>query len=68
MYEGFPGEVNTFFLRELMLPKEEEFSSPPVHGAVGFQGYSSLLGTAFHSGIAGSFCFSAVPLGEVGSS
>ena len=50
-----------------MFPNKEEFSSAPVHGAVGSEGYSSLLGTALHSGIADSFCFSAVPLHEVGS-
>ena len=67
MYEGFPGEVKTFFVRGVMFPNEEEFSSAPVHGALGSEGYSSLLGTAFHSAIAGSFCFSAVPLHEVGT-
>ena len=67
MYEGFLGEVKTFFVRGLMFPNEEEFSSAPVHGDVGSEGYSSLLGTAFHSGIAGTFCSLAVPLQEVGS-
>ena len=50
-----------------MFPNEEEFSSAPVHRAVGSKGYSSLLGTALHLGIAGSFCFSAVLLHEEGS-
>ena len=52
MYKGLPGEVKTFFERGCMFPNEEEFSSAPVHGAVGPEGYSSLLGTALHSGIA----------------
>ena len=67
MYEGLPGEVKTFFVRGLMFPNEEVFSSALVHGAVGPVGCSSPLGAALHSGIAGSFCFSAVPLREVGS-
>ena len=67
MYKGFLGEVKTFFVRGLLLPNEEEFSSAPVHGAVGCAGYFSLLGTAFHSRIANFFCFSADPLHEVGS-
>ena len=67
MYEGFRGEVKTFSVRRLMFPSGKEFSSAPVHGAVGSERYSSPLGAALHSGIAGSFCFSAVPLHEVGS-
>ena len=67
MYEGFPGEVKTFFVRGWMFPNKEVFSSALVHGAVGSVGCSSPLGAALHSGIAGSFCFSAVPLHEVGS-
>ena len=43
-------------------------SSAPVHGAVGSKGYSSPLCAALHSGIAGSFCLSAIPLHAVGSS
>ena len=66
MYEGFPGEVKTFFVRGLMFPNEEKFSSAPVHRAVGSEGYSSRLGATIHSGIAGSFCFSAVPLHKLG--
>ena len=50
-----------------MFANEEELSSAPVHRAVGSEEYSSLSGTALHSGTAGSFCFSAVPLHEVGS-
>ena len=50
-----------------MFRNEEEFCSAPVHGAVGSEGYSLLLGTTLHTGIAGSFCFSAVPFHEVGS-
>ena len=46
MYEIFPAEVKTFSVRGLMFPNEKEFSSAPVHGAVGSEGYSSLLGTA----------------------
>ena len=46
MYKEFPGEVKAFFVRGLMFPNEEEFSSAPVHGAVSPEGYSSLLGTA----------------------
>ena len=34
MYEGFPGEVKTFFVRGLMFPNEEVFSSSLAHGAV----------------------------------
>ena len=41
VYEGFPREVKTFFVRGLMFPNEEEFSSVPVHRAVGSEGYSS---------------------------
>ena len=67
MSEGFPGEVKIFFVRGMMFPNEEEFSPAPLHGAVGSEGSSSLLGTAFHPEIAGSFWFSAVPLHEVGS-
>ena len=66
MYEDFPGEVKTFFVRGLMFPNEEEFSSAPVHPAVCSWGYFSLLGTDFHLGIAGSFCFSAILLHKVG--
>ena len=50
-----------------MFPNEEEFSSAPVHGAVGSEGYSPVLGTALHLGIAGFFHFVAVPLNKVGS-
>ena len=67
MYEGFPREVKTFLVRGLMFPNVEVFSSALVHGAVGYVGCSSPLGAALHSGIAGSFCFSAVTLHEVGS-
>ena len=35
MYEGFPGEVKTFFVRGLMFPNEEVFSSSLAQGAVG---------------------------------
>ena len=38
MYEGFPGEEKTFFVRRFMLPNEEVFSSTLVHGAVGPRG------------------------------
>ena len=38
MYEGFPGEVKTFFVRRLLFPNEEVFSSALVHGAVGSGG------------------------------
>ena len=68
LYDGMaykkvsPGEVKIFFVTGLMFPNEEEFSSAPVHGAVGSEGYSSPLGAALHLGIAGFFCFSAVPL------
>ena len=58
MYEGFPGEVKTFFVRGLMFPNEEVFSSSLAHGAVGSVGCSSPLGVALHSGTARSFCFS----------
>ena len=51
-----------------MFPNKEVFSSALAYGAVGSVGCSSPLGAALHSGIAGSFCFSAVPLHEVGSS
>ena len=67
MYEGFPGEVKTFFMRGLMFPNEELFSSAMVHGAVGSLSCSSPLGAALDSGIAGSLCFSELPLHEVGS-
>ena len=67
MYEGFPGEVKTFLGRGLMFSNEEEFSSAPFHGAVSFERFSLPLGAAPHSGIAGSFCFSAVPLHKVSS-
>ena len=67
MSEGFPREVKTFFVRGLMSPNENKFSTAPGHGAVGSEGYSSLLGTALHAGIAGPFCFSAVPVHQVGS-
>ena len=67
VYEGFPGELKTFFVRGLMFPNEEVFSSSLAQGAVGSVGCSSPLGVALHSGIAGSFCFSAIPLHEVGS-
>ena len=67
MYEGFPGEVKTFFVRGWLFPNDEVFSSALVRGALGSVGCSSPLGAALHSGIAGSFCFSAVPLHEVGS-
>ena len=67
MYEGFPGEVKTFFVRGLMFPNEEVFSSSLAHGAVGSVGCSSPLGVALHSGTARSFCFSAIPLHDVGS-
>ena len=68
MYKGFPGEVKTFFVRGLMFPNEEVFSSSLAHGAVGTVGCSSPLGVALHSGIARSFCFSAIPLHDVGVS
>ena len=67
MYGGFPGEVKTFFVRGLMFPNEEVFSSSLAHGAVGSVGCSPPLGVAIHSRIAGSFCFWAIPLHEVGS-
>ena len=57
MHEGFPGEVKTFFVRGLMFPNEEVFSSSLAHGAVGSVGCSSPLGVALHWGIAGSFWF-----------
>ena len=41
MYEGFAGEVKTFFVRGLMFPNEEVFSSSLAHGAVGSVGCSS---------------------------
>ena len=41
VYEGFPGEGIIFFVRGLMLPNEDEFSSAPVHGALGSEKYSS---------------------------
>ena len=50
-----------------MFANEEELASAPVHGAVDSEGYSTLLGIALHSRIAGSFQFSAVPLHKVGS-
>ena len=49
MYEGFPGEVKKLFIRGLMFPNEEEFSSALVHGALGSQGYSLPSGDALHS-------------------
>ena len=67
VYEGYPGQVKTFFVRGSMFPNEEALSSAPVHGAIGSEVYSSLLGTALHSGIAGSLCFSAVALHQVSS-
>ena len=67
MYQGFPGEVKTSFLRGWMFPSEEVFSSALVHGALGSVGCSSPLGAALHSGIAVYFCFSAAPLHKVGS-
>ena len=62
MYEGFPGEVKTRFVRGLLFPNKEVFSSALVHGAVGSVGCSLPLGAALHSPIAGSFCFSAAHL------
>ena len=50
-----------------MFPNEEVFSSSLAHGAVGSVGCSSPLGVALHSGTARSFCFSAIPLHDVGS-
>ena len=50
-----------------MFPNEEVFSSALAHGAVGSVGCYSPSGAALHSGIGGSFCFSAVPRHEVGS-
>ena len=67
MVEGFPGEVKTFLVRGMMFSNEVEFSSAPFHGAVSFERFSLPLGAALHSGIAGSFCLSAVPLHKVGS-
>ena len=67
MYKRFPGEVKTFFVRRLMFLNVEVFSSALVHGAVGSVGCSWPLGTALCSRIAGSLCFPAVPLHEVGS-
>ena len=64
--EIFPGEVKTFFVRGLMFSNDKVFSPALAHGAVGPVGCCSPLGAALHSGIAGSFCFSAVPLHEVG--
>ena len=54
MYEGFPGEVKTTFVRGWMFPNKEGFSSALAHGAVGSVRCSSPLGAALHSGIAGS--------------
>ena len=70
MHERLPGEVKTVFVVGLMFPIEEQSSSTPVLGAVGSEGYLSLLGTALQSGRAVSFCFPAAPLheGVVGSS
>ena len=65
MYEGFPGEVKTCFVGGLMFPNEKVFCSSLADRAVGSVGCSLPLGVALHSGIAGSFCFSAVPLHEV---
>ena len=62
MYEGFPGEVKTFFVRGLMFPSKEVLSSALVHGARGSVGCSSPVGATLHSGIAGSFWFFGVPL------
>ena len=50
-----------------MVPNEKVFCSALAHGAVGYVGCSLPLGAALHSGITGSFCFSAVPLHKVGS-
>ena len=50
-----------------MFRNEEVFSSSLAHGAVGSVGYSSPLGVALHSGTARFFCFSAIPLHDVGS-
>ena len=50
-----------------MFPNEEVFSSSLAHGAVGSVGCSSPLGVALHSGTARSFCFSAIPLHDIGS-
>ena len=44
MYEGFPGEVKTLFVRGLMFPNEEVFSPSLAHGAVGSVGCSSPSG------------------------
>ena len=60
--------MKIFFVGALMIPNKQESSSAPVHDAVGSEGYSSLLGPGLHSGMAGSSCFSAVPLHELGSS
>ena len=38
MYESFPGEVKTFFVKGGMFPNEEVFSSALAHGAVGSRG------------------------------
>ena len=62
----FPGGSENIFGEGIHVPQEEEFSSTPVHGAVGFEGYSWPSGTARHSGIAGSFFSSAVPLQKSG--
>ena len=48
MYEGFPGEVKTFFVGGLVFCIEEVFSSALVQGALGSMGCSSPLGAALH--------------------
>ena len=67
MYVGFLGEEKMFSVRGLMFANKQDFASAPVHVAVGSRGYSSPLGPVLHSGIAGSFCFSAVLLHKVSS-
>ena len=62
MYEGFRQEVKTFFVRGLMFPNEEVFSSALVHGAVGSVRCSSPLGAVLHSGIASSLCLPVAPV------
>ena len=62
MYEGFPGEVKTFFVTGLMFSDDDVVSSALAHGAVDSVGCSSPLGAALHSGIAGPFCLLTVPL------
>ena len=63
----FLGGSENIFRERMEVPNEEVFSSALDHGAIGFVGCSSPLGAALHSEIAGSFCFSAAPLHEVGS-